>query len=300
MLNQQLLDFIKLQIQKGLDRETISKELLANGWNLQDIEEGFNAINGGIQPSTLIPKPPIISSTPTTFLKEKSHSGRNIFLLVLVIFLLAGGALGYYFKNDLINLPVIKDFFPVKEIALVKTEPLTPTIPTPTIPTSVSLNTNCSDYDCLISAAKQCQPVSGIISYSGVPNPLSDTFLMSGQNKYEIIKSPSVSNNCTFVYSSLTSTFNVSDKGHKTLLAQGMTETQITSQLKTMNESLKSIIGLKNTCVSNAGTIAAYITDAKNGNLDSSTSGSTTTYTISSGQKLICTAEQPTGKVTPN
>ena len=41
MINQQLLDFIKQQLQLGKDKETISKELLANGWKAEDVEEGF-------------------------------------------------------------------------------------------------------------------------------------------------------------------------------------------------------------------------------------------------------------------
>ncbi|MEK7060133.1 MAG: hypothetical protein AAB970_00725, partial [Patescibacteria group bacterium] len=43
MINQQLLDFIKQQLQVGLTKEKISSDLLTNGWTLQDIEEGFRA-----------------------------------------------------------------------------------------------------------------------------------------------------------------------------------------------------------------------------------------------------------------
>jgi uncharacterized RDD family membrane protein YckC len=45
MINEQLIDFIKLQLKAGVSREIITKELLANEWTVQDIEEGFNAIN---------------------------------------------------------------------------------------------------------------------------------------------------------------------------------------------------------------------------------------------------------------
>jgi len=46
MINQQLLDFIKSQLQLGLTKEKISSELLTKGWNTQDIEEGFNEALG--------------------------------------------------------------------------------------------------------------------------------------------------------------------------------------------------------------------------------------------------------------
>ena len=44
MINQQLLDFIKHQLQVGLTKEKITSDLLTNGWTTQDIEEGFKAV----------------------------------------------------------------------------------------------------------------------------------------------------------------------------------------------------------------------------------------------------------------
>jgi len=44
MINQQLVDFIKQQLQVGLTKEKISSQLLVNGWTIQDIEEGFSAV----------------------------------------------------------------------------------------------------------------------------------------------------------------------------------------------------------------------------------------------------------------
>ena len=45
MINQQLLDFIKHQLQLGLTKKKIPNDLLTNGWTLQDIEEGFRALS---------------------------------------------------------------------------------------------------------------------------------------------------------------------------------------------------------------------------------------------------------------
>jgi hypothetical protein len=41
MINQQLLDFVKGQLQLGNSKENISKQLLSNGWAQKDIEEAF-------------------------------------------------------------------------------------------------------------------------------------------------------------------------------------------------------------------------------------------------------------------
>lgn len=45
MVNQQLLSFVKEQIQKGISRDEISKELLGAGWTLKDIQEVFRGAN---------------------------------------------------------------------------------------------------------------------------------------------------------------------------------------------------------------------------------------------------------------
>lgn len=45
MINQQLLDYIKQQLQQKIPRETVTNSLLAQGWQKSDIEEAFNSIN---------------------------------------------------------------------------------------------------------------------------------------------------------------------------------------------------------------------------------------------------------------
>src|SRR3989344_1303634 len=45
MVNRELLDFIKTQLQAGTTKEKISNDLLANGWGAGDVEEGFRATN---------------------------------------------------------------------------------------------------------------------------------------------------------------------------------------------------------------------------------------------------------------
>lgn len=42
MANQQLLNYIKQQLQQGVDKEMVKKSLIAQGWQLQDVEEAFS------------------------------------------------------------------------------------------------------------------------------------------------------------------------------------------------------------------------------------------------------------------
>ena len=45
MVNQQLLDYIKQQLQRGVSKEEIKNSLLANGWEEKDIEEAFYLVS---------------------------------------------------------------------------------------------------------------------------------------------------------------------------------------------------------------------------------------------------------------
>jgi len=129
MTNQQLLDFIKSQLAQGLTKEKISSELLANGWNTQDIEEGFKAVIPVSNPSG-IPIPPIQPSTSTlsnynnalSTTKLVTHTGRKVFFLVLILFLLAGGASAYYFRSNLTSLPIIKSLIVKQQVAPVTSQ----------------------------------------------------------------------------------------------------------------------------------------------------------------------------------
>lgn len=63
MINQQLLDYIKQQLQQGVSREEIKRSLMANGWQAQDIEEGFNNIDIPNIPTTYSAAPVVASSS---------------------------------------------------------------------------------------------------------------------------------------------------------------------------------------------------------------------------------------------
>ncbi|MEK7498423.1 MAG: hypothetical protein AAB611_01025 [Patescibacteria group bacterium] len=57
MANQQILDYVKQQLQQGLRREDITNSLIASGWVLQDINEGFEIVLGGSAP---VPQPQVV------------------------------------------------------------------------------------------------------------------------------------------------------------------------------------------------------------------------------------------------
>lgn len=187
MINQQLLYFIKQQLQQGETKEKISSYLLANNWTTQDIEEGFNAIN-------VTNSNPL--KNPISTIQVKNHPGRKIFAILIVLFVLVGGVSGYYFRND---IPIIKDLIrsktsPVDEINIVQPESqqnqdiVLPNSPTPSseqvtsnendivtttetveggdsiikIKAEVETTVNCGSEDCFKKKFTACQPATMI------------------------------------------------------------------------------------------------------------------------------------------
>jgi hypothetical protein len=129
MVNQPLLDFIKEQIQKGVSKDVISKQLLANGWTEEDVAEGFEEIAKPTAPAygplnTFIPPsygiinlPPALASK----VQKETHSSKKIFYFLLIFFLLVGGAFLFYY--DLINLSIVKEILPNKTTAIKQNPP---------------------------------------------------------------------------------------------------------------------------------------------------------------------------------
>jgi len=149
-----------------------------------------------------------------------------------------------------------------------------------------SKKTICNNYECLISAASKCQPISVTISYT-MPFLFDPNITQSGKTLFKIQKATGV-NDCVLTFSSPTTVFSISAAGRKAASSKGSTDTQINAQLQTMNDSAKSTSGIQSICSSKAGIIAAYLTDAKNLKLKTKSNGQTTTYTTSSGHELVC------------
>ena len=145
MVNEQLVGFIKQELEKGAKKEIISKMLLDNDWTIQDIEEAFTSLNilnqAKIQAlnqsesqsqaqTSFKPQPEIksesaisasdsspILNTLSDFHTSKNwvdapvgkynHDVRNVFLIVLGLLLFTGIIFILIFRND---IPIIKDF----------------------------------------------------------------------------------------------------------------------------------------------------------------------------------------------
>lgn len=102
MITKELIDFIKLSKAEGKNDEEIKSVLLKNGWLNLDVEEGFRAIN-----------------LNSINIAENSAGGsykKPLVLAIIVFLLLAGTASGYYFRNDLKTMPVVRNFFPSQEV----------------------------------------------------------------------------------------------------------------------------------------------------------------------------------------
>ncbi len=101
MINQQITDYIKQQLQQGISREQISSSLLANGWQTQDIEESFAAVNF---PASSEQNPAILAKSPMATWKIITAS--------LIGVAVIGG--GVYFASQ--------TFFKSKEVPKVSNE----------------------------------------------------------------------------------------------------------------------------------------------------------------------------------
>jgi len=82
MLNQQMLDYIKQQMQRGVSQEQIKNALMANGWQEQEIEEAFNNLAVTNLP-TAHAEAPVAAS---------GWSWKMIAVMVSAVAVLAGGA----------------------------------------------------------------------------------------------------------------------------------------------------------------------------------------------------------------
>ncbi|KKS13797.1 MAG: hypothetical protein UU67_C0016G0010 [Candidatus Daviesbacteria bacterium GW2011_GWB1_41_5] len=120
-MNQELINYIRENLAKGIPHEQIRQTLLNNGWQTEDIEAAFSQLQ---VPQTILP--PISDNTQSTFgskLKLKEHGvflTPKILITFLIIFGLTaiGGSYFYFFRekpetskvNAENNLPITDSF----------------------------------------------------------------------------------------------------------------------------------------------------------------------------------------------
>jgi len=129
MINQELLNFIKLSREAGQTEEQIRADLMTAGWQTTDVEDGFKATVMPVQS-----KPPAKSYSdvlyggkkPVAVGEQKSVSGKKtVWILVVILILLAGGAV-YYFRSDLVNLPFLKNLPVIKDLLIIPSNTIVP------------------------------------------------------------------------------------------------------------------------------------------------------------------------------
>jgi len=102
MANQQVLDYIKLQIQRGVGIEEIKNTLIASGWEIADIEEAFSIVSSLNPPSSPQEESLILNSEPSQTiidqpLKKPKKKAILIAIAIIGLVLIGGIAFGYFY-----------------------------------------------------------------------------------------------------------------------------------------------------------------------------------------------------------
>lgn len=274
MINQQLLDFIKLRLLKGADREIIKNELLGSGWQMEDIEEGFSAINASVaNPEINQTNSSVFSSgdiNNPTIAQNPTSTGRRVMLFILVIlFILVGGVSGYYFRND---IPIIKDLIKNKEITPISEinqeednqNQIQPSEIINTIEKSNFINCG-TESSCFIEASKNCSPAF-------VEETMEmDLFGMIQKNKikYTIYGLNSL-NKCDYSSYLIDANVSFSDEIKQQAKITGITDEELKLQLEESNATLKSTIGMLTKCSFETSYLTKLLIKWDNGDFSSS------------------------------
>lgn len=249
MVNQQLLDFIKSQLSKGLDKETITKELLGSGWLEQDIKEGFGMVDIPMisQPTNSIINPVYSSDTNNPILTQiPNHSGKKVLLVIVALFIIAGGASGYYFRND---IPIIKDLIKSKNIVPVseikqednvqaqiqgegdiaqskqEQEVTDQDVEKPSNFPNTEIIDCGNDLNCFIKLANECQKTKVRVTKINVPTPIFDIGTIDATTDIEITGKEG--NNCVSRIKVVDYKFKYNENGVATMLSQGASQDDI-------------------------------------------------------------------------
>jgi len=292
-------------LEKGADKDLISRGLLANNWTKQDIEEGFNSINIKFKMTSPISDLNIQSNHLDTSVVESNHIALRVFVTVLGLFLLAGGVFGYFFRNDIPllknlikskNIPAseinqnlytesqIKEEGVVEESAknelnkeiglVVKDEEKKDVnindvrLVNEVIPAKIVL-INCVDkVDCFISASKECTPA--IIEEIKV----LDFFGMIQTTKIKnTIEGLDSLKKCIFTTYVMDASLNYSSEIINQAKESGDTDEELKLQLDKSSESVKRTIGMLTKCSFPSSYLSQMLTRWKDGSFSSGDMG---------------------------
>lgn len=127
MIDEKLLQFIKLQVENGVSRDLVVDVLLQNGWRITDINNAYSSVNEDLaskappRPITPISPRSDISAVQNNYPQNQSKQGSSIFIKIIVFLIIlifvSGLGLFVYLKLyggnifELVgNIPVLKDF----------------------------------------------------------------------------------------------------------------------------------------------------------------------------------------------
>ena len=96
MVNQEMLDYIKQQLQQGISQEEIKNSLIANGWQANDVQETLNSVTSTGQLNQS-------SSTQSS----KGFNKRLLWTITVIgVLVIGGGVMGYFaFINNSSTTP---------------------------------------------------------------------------------------------------------------------------------------------------------------------------------------------------
>jgi len=152
MTNPQLLDYIRQQLQQGINKGNIKASLFQNGWRNADIEEAFTLIT--TQDQSGLP-----NVTPPGGINKKAL----LAVAIIGVLVIGGGIMGYsvFINRDVTVIPPsLVSLNPPLTETPVSTSPLA-TTQKEAVSTSVSTPT---PTPALTQATKQCPPFFKVIS----------------------------------------------------------------------------------------------------------------------------------------
>ncbi len=74
MINKELIDYLKQQLQSDETKEKISKDLISNGWTMVDVEEGFRALDSTPNLSSMPASVPVINPAANSVPEQRSKN----------------------------------------------------------------------------------------------------------------------------------------------------------------------------------------------------------------------------------
>ena len=180
MITKELEDFIKAQLDKGITKEFISNELIANGWKAEDVEEGFNSVPVVVPPPAAITTSdmPTYTVSPESVELARKSGGMfwKILIPILVLGLLGGGY--YFYKTKLSGDATLSDGMPVAT-PVVETPVVAPEIPPtpviPPVPTIIAAQTALDNF-AKVTSFTFTGSESGKSSISGIASKFSGGF----------------------------------------------------------------------------------------------------------------------------